>query len=76
MSLLSTWRLVKNHNHNCLKWHTHSPIFNNFNPITGRVPFQFPQWSAKGIDSLSDVWDYTGMRSFDVLCLVYNIPTS
>lgn len=74
--LLSTWRAIEKQCQISLKWHTHSPLFNNFNLTTGGAPFKLPQWSTKGINILMDVWEENGMRSFDDICSLYNVAKS
>lgn len=65
MSFLpSTWRAVEKP----------CPLFNNFDLTTGGAPFQFPKWANKNVNILTDVWEENGMRSFDRICFLYNVP--
>ena len=72
--LLSTWQKVEKATYSQLKWHTHSPIFHNFALLTGGAPFTFPQWSNRGIHTLSDICDKKGLRAFDDLRTSFDLP--
>ncbi len=69
--LLSTWQSVEKATHTQLKWHTHTPIFHNFSLLTRGVPYSSPQWSDKGIHTLSDICNEKGLRTFNYLSCVY-----
>ncbi len=45
--LLVTSRIVMKHARIDLKWHKHSPIFNNFALLIGNAPVSFLQWKDK-----------------------------
>ncbi len=72
--LLSTCQSVENATHTQLIWRTHTPIFHNVSPLTGGVPFSSPQWSDKGIHTLSDICNEKGLRTFNDLQISSNLP--
>ncbi len=72
--LLSTCQSVENATHTQLIWCTHIPIFHNFSPLTREVPFSSPQWSDKGIHTLSDICNEKGLRTFNDLQISFNLP--
>ncbi len=73
--LLSIWHCIeKKCIPNSTKWHTQSPIFHNFNLLTGGIPFSFSKWREKGISVLSDICDDKGIKLFNDLCTTYNLP--
>ena len=57
-------------------WHLESPIFNNNQILTGQRPVTFSQWEKKGIHTLGDVYNDTGLRSFQDLKDYYDLPGS
>lgn len=72
--LLNVWNLVGRTTNSTLKWHVQSPIFHNYSLLTGGVPFSFREWSDKGINVMSDIYDEKGLRSFSDLRTIFNLP--
>uniref|UniRef100_A0A3Q3AUI9 Reverse transcriptase domain-containing protein n=1 Tax=Kryptolebias marmoratus TaxID=37003 RepID=A0A3Q3AUI9_KRYMA len=75
-SLLRTCHSVLNLTNTNLKWHKHSPIFNNFSILIGNKPFSFPRWRDKGVNVLQDLMNNDGLRSFSDLQSAYSLPGS
>lgn len=74
--LLVTYRTVMKQTHAGLKWHNHSPIFNNFSLLSGNIPFSFPQWKSRGVNILKDMYGDSGLRAFNDLHAEYDLPGS
>ena len=72
--LVATWRIVETYSKTHLKYHSHLPLFNNFDLCLGKHPISFPQWSDKGINTLSDITSNNTLRSFQDLKSHYNLP--
>ena len=43
----------------------------NIKPL---CPIRFPRWSSKGVHTLGDLFDENGLRSFQNLCDIFNLP--
>ena len=56
------------------KWHLDTPIFDNFHLLVGKKTVRFPNWQNQGIHKLSDIYSEYGLRSFEELKQMYNIP--
>lgn len=74
--LLRTCHTVMNHANVDLKWHKHSPVFNNFSLLIGKKPLSFPLWWNKGIHVFKDLFDDDGLRAFSDLRAEYDLPGS
>ncbi len=72
--LLSTWRDVERRSQLVTKWHRHSPIFHNNNLLSGSTPFHCPQWTHNKVNTLGDIYDDSGLKSFQNLKTRYNLP--
>lgn len=73
-NLLSVWRDVEKITKVSTKWHKNSPIFHNYKLLTASKPFSFPTWQQKGINTLGDIIDDAGLRTFQDLQSSYNLP--
>lgn len=71
---LSIWQLVGKMTGSMLMWHTQSPIFHNYSLLTGGVPFSFREWSYRAINVMADICDVKGLRMFNDLQTIYNLP--
>uniref|UniRef100_A0A8C1LC25 Reverse transcriptase domain-containing protein n=1 Tax=Cyprinus carpio TaxID=7962 RepID=A0A8C1LC25_CYPCA len=72
--LLSTWRDVERRLQLVTIWHKHSPIFHNNNLLSGNTPFHCPQWTHHKVNTLGDIYDDSGLQSFQNLKTQYNLP--
>lgn len=72
--LIATWRTVESYSKTHLKYHSYLPLFNNFDLCLGKQPISFPQWSDKGINTLSDITSDNTLRSFQDLKSHYDLP--
>lgn len=74
--LLSTWKMIERRTDSTTKWHCHFPLFNNNGFLSGNAPFRCPQWADCNITTLGDLYDDKGLRTFQDLTSIYNIPAS
>ena len=68
------WRYIAQLGQWDTKWHLDTPIFDNNSLLLGGKPIRFPNWQKKGIHKLSDIYSESGLRSFQELKQIYNIP--
>lgn len=74
--LLLIWRKVGKLTGCATRWGPHSPIFNNDNLLIGGQPVYFPDWERNNICFLGDIYGETGLRSFEDICIIFDIPRS
>lgn len=74
--LLRTCHTVLKHADVDLRWHRHSPVFNNFSLLIGKKPVSFPLWRNKGVNIFRDLFDDDGLRAFRDLQAEYGLPGS
>lgn len=72
--VIQTWRDTQKSCATQSRWHSHTPLFNNNQLLIGRQPIRFPQWENKGIHTLGDIYDNSGLRSFQDLSNWYDLP--
>ncbi len=72
--LLSTWRDVERRSQLVTIWHRHLPIFHNNNLLSGSTPFHCLQWTHNKVNTLGDIYDDSGLKSFQNLKTQYNLP--
>ena len=71
---ITNFRVVEKRTKCTLKGHVHTPLWHNIDIKSGSKPFESKQWALKGINTLGDVYDSDGLRSFQDLCLMFDIP--
>lgn len=74
--LLRTCHTVLKHADVDLRWHRHSPVFNNFSLLIRKKPVSFPLWRNKGVNIFRDLFDDDGLRAFRDLQAEYGLPGS
>lgn len=72
--LLRTCNTVMNHTKVDLKWHNHSPIFNNFSLLVGKKPISFSLWRDKGVHTFNNLFNVDGLRAFSDIRAQYDLP--
>lgn len=72
--LVAVWKTAEKLCKIDLKWNLFSPVFNNSGLLMGGRPIRFPGWSSRGIHTLGDLFDESGLRSFQNLCDIFNLP--
>lgn len=74
--LIKTWRLVESRCKVSCKWHKQSPIFNNKGLTIGGRPIPPSHWSRSAIRHLEDIYNDSGLCSFQDIANSFNLPAS
>ncbi len=51
-----------------------SPLWNNTRLLSGNQPFVYPPWSSKGALTFGDVFNGSGLRTFQDIQADYSLP--
>ena len=73
---IQTWQRAEKLGEWDVKWHIHTPIFQNKLLTLENKPLVLPSWSKCGIHTLSHIINNEGLRSFEDLRKNYNLPST
>lgn len=75
-NLISVWRTVEKESKTFKRWHKNNPLLYNYSLLLGAKPFKCPSWGKKGIHVLGDIFNDTGLLSFNDLCSSFSLSMS
>lgn len=73
-STLAAWYSAEKAIGHSKKLSQQSPLWNNAHFLSDQQPFVYPLWQSKGVSTFSNIFDGTGLRTFQDIQAEYSLP--
>lgn len=73
-STFAAWYSAEKASRISKKFFQQSPLWNNFHFLSDHKPFAYTLWSSRGVSTFSNMFNATGLRTFQDIQKEYNLP--